>query len=150
MIIRTVVVQHFSDAIKECSVSAETKGVLIRNHMYCTICQIISGLTPCSYSVVYSWRITMDDHLSLESPAVDQLQVLLRPPAIIQKWKATLSDGITSSPVPLQLLTKNRRMGGTDSHMFNKWLLCRFCLWSNHHTIWTSISVFDFPNTSGG
>lgn len=40
----------------------------------------------------------MDDHLPLEGPAVDQLQVLLTPPAIIRKLKEnfvarqTLSD----------------------------------------------------------
>lgn len=37
----------------------------------------------------------MDDHFSLESPAVDQLQVLLTPPVIISKVKVTLSYSLT-------------------------------------------------------
>lgn len=57
---------------------------------YGTICtvpyaRLLQGLTPCSDSVVYSRGITVDDHLSLESPAVDQLKVFLTPPAISEK-----------------------------------------------------------------
>lgn len=37
----------------------------------------------------------MDDHFSLESPAVDQLQVLLTPPVIISKVKVTLLCSLT-------------------------------------------------------
>ncbi len=50
----------------------------------------------------------MDDHLPLESPAVDQLQVLLTPPAIIQKLKGDLCSPtgplrpLTSSSSPKQ------------------------------------------------
>lgn len=76
-------VQHSSRATEERSVSNKTGS-------YSTPCimpyaRLFQGLTPCPNSVVYSRGITVDDHLPLESPAVDQLQVLLTPPAIIHK-----------------------------------------------------------------
>lgn len=57
--------------------------VEVLEHMDSNICRSNSGLTPCSYSIVDSWRVAMDDRLSLEGPAVDQLQLLLTPPEVI-------------------------------------------------------------------